>query len=356
MSKCSVKEDVEFKKDYIYSGLCGMVILGFLYRALMFRKIPELRYFDSLVLYWGILITVSGVGIFLEVKKKNILFIKDRDVQDALLGCGIYTTMAYWETGWWIKSVLFFMIFTLGVYVLILFSRKIKRKRFKRKIIKARMKKVRRFFYRLACVGMSIIVFGLYLGRLFSQWYFSIWVDNRYEATGGEMIEGNFEILSRLKEWENFSVNEKLQVFQVITQIECRYLGVSEDLSIVLDNQMMDHEVGYYDDVKKCIVLNGSIAQEGSGWYIIEVLLHELYHIYERQVADLFEGLDRNEQRLLLFQDARQYQMEFNHYVNPDIDPTGYWDMQCESDARSYAEKRVVYYANVLNENFAKQE
>lgn len=133
-------------------------------------------------------------------------------------------------------------------------------------------------------------------------------------------------------------------------------LGISEDLNIVLDDHMMLFEVGYYDDRNDRIVLNSLTVKANSGWYTLEALIHEIYHSYEHRLADVFEKLNREDQKLLLFQEAKQYYNEFINYVIPENDWVEYLEQKCEADAREFAEKRVeIYYTNVTDGYFAKQ-
>lgn len=172
-----------------------------------------------------------------------------------------------------------------------------------------------------------------------------------------QSLSNNMETIARLREdaWGSLTVQERLDVLQTVANIEQRYLGLPNELNIGAAN-LDDGILGYYADQTHEIVLDMDSLLHGTSEEMLDTVCHEAYHSYQYRMADAFNEADESSKNLKMFRKANSYAREFENYVNGEKDFCGYYDQDCESDARDYAEDAVEDYCRRINEYLLENE
>lgn len=171
----------------------------------------------------------------------------------------------------------------------------------------------------------------------------------------GETISKNMDIVLLLEEdkWCHLNTEEKLKVMKTIADIEANYLGI-EKMTVRTEN-LDEDTLGYYTDPNKTITLNLSYLSTVDAKTMLSVLCHECYHAYQHRLVELYNQVDEDAKRLLLFRDAAYYKDEFANYIDGSTDHIGYSSQWCELDSEKYAEDAVFdYYHRIYQYNEEK--
>ena len=167
-----------------------------------------------------------------------------------------------------------------------------------------------------------------------------------------ETIANNIDTVCQLQEeeWETMSVQERLDVLQVIANIEASYLGLPHELNVF--SAVMDETTGgYYTDATHSICINLEALSYGTAHEVLDTLAHEAYHAYEHRLVDLYEDVSPQQQKLLLFSTIAEYRFEFENYIDGDEDLYGYATQEIEMDCRRYAMFAVEDYYTKIEEH-----
>lgn len=155
--------------------------------------------------------------------------------------------------------------------------------------------------------------------------------------------------------WGELSIDEKSEVLETVVRVECRYLGMRDSAPKLELAYLEEGLLGQYDHEKDKVILsyNYVIDSNSSGYSIVQVLCHELYHRYQRYQVKLLEVIRSNSEteryaNLLFFDDARIYEDEMSNYISPaegsSLSYYRYYSQQLELDAEKYGNSSVVDY------------
>jgi len=161
--------------------------------------------------------------------------------------------------------------------------------------------------------------------------------------------------------WGSLSLEEKIEVLEIIIRIECRYLGM-QDSALSLELAYLEEGLlGQYNSEKDVVTLsyNYVVDSEAGGYSVIHVLCHELYHRYQHYQVNLLQAVRNNNDtakyaNLLVLDIAGIYEDEFRSYVSPDDDSTisyyMYSSQRLEHDAEKYSNASVAdYYDHICS-------
>ncbi len=149
------------------------------------------------------------------------------------------------------------------------------------------------------------------------------------------------------EEWDSISVSEKVNVLQVIANIERTYLGIPYELNVAVDDTGK-YTLGYYSDSRRIIAVSAYYLECADSWEIVNTICHEAYHSYQYSLVSLYEESPDELKNLYLFRKVRKYREEFDHYCSGDESFNEYYLQQCETDARDYAaEAEYEYYRRI---------
>lgn len=173
-------------------------------------------------------------------------------------------------------------------------------------------------------------------------------------------LAANIETVAQLDPemgWKDLSVEEKTRVLETVIKIECRYLGMQDTLPSLEVAYLEEGLLGQYNYERDNITLSYNyIISETSGYSILRVLTHELYHRYQHYLVGMLDMLGSSEEaakyRNLLFLDKLTvYKDELENYVSSDGSDISYYlyhSQQLERDADKYGDASVdEYYGEI---------
>lgn len=172
-------------------------------------------------------------------------------------------------------------------------------------------------------------------------------------AVEEDTIANHMETLCLLEEerWTGLSELERLDVLQVVANIERRYLGIPHEVPVGAGT-LDEGTLGQYNPVTYQIVLSLDHLAEDDVEEVLDTVLHECYHAYQRAVVELYGESAGCYRDLMLFRAAQIYAQELGDYQNAGEDGenfSGYYTQRFERDARIYAEESVADYYNRID-------
>lgn len=169
--------------------------------------------------------------------------------------------------------------------------------------------------------------------------------------TDGQSLSDNIETVSLLREdtWKLLTVQERLDVLQIVADVEQRYLGLPNELNVGAAN-LSKNTLGYYSDKTHEIVISLDSLLLESPQNVLDTVCHEAYHCYQHRMVEVLNNIDEHNKNLKMLRKANSYALEFKNYNNGEEDFCSYYYQECESDARDYAEDAVCDYYRRIDE------
>jgi len=336
-----------FIKDYVF----WQVIFLIWHRNLLFKCVDGKSYYESSFLLWSLIIASALVCCFIIVKhNRNMVNV----FVSTLLPLELYTIITYFcffeKVILIILGVLLVMLIAYGI---LMFARKIKNKERYYKIVLNRISKYVYFSRIMTVMFLSLIVAPIIFKAAIGQPLYQA-KTHPIEATTENTytIANNIETVCMLQEtiWEGLTFDEKIEVLQVIANIEANYLGIPTELRVTADNLGV-WILGQYRDSEHRISIDIDHLKNGTAHEVLETLCHEAYHGYEKRLTDLYGKLTEEERRLKLFTDAEEYTREFADYKTDE----GYYAQSVERDSRKYAKDAVNDYYSRIDKYLEKE-
>lgn len=165
-----------------------------------------------------------------------------------------------------------------------------------------------------------------------------------------QTIKKNMDTVLLLLEenWKGLTLEERLRVMQVISDIEAHYLGLPYEITVE-PQQMEETMKGYYSETIKKIRINEEYLKICTASEALWICCHEMYHCYQYRLVEAYEDADRDLKNLRLYRESVLYQEEFHNYIYGQENYEAYYNQHCEKDARTYAEEAVFdYYRRIL--------
>lgn len=171
------------------------------------------------------------------------------------------------------------------------------------------------------------------------------------EETEEWTIKNNMETIRKLDKdtWESLDATERLNVLDILKNIELQYLGVNEEVDLTaehLDNGLL----GRYVCNRHKIIISLDHLKKEDVKDVIHTLAHECYHAYSEQQVELYRQIPEEYKNLIMFDTVKQYEKEYKAYVDGEENYGSYITQSCEKDANEYADKAVDKYMGVLEE------
>ena len=215
----------------------------------------------------------------------------------------------------------------------------------RRKIIKVvivRAKTIYSFAFAVMLVVSSISVFSLRANPF-----------NEEAHTQAENVrlDDNMNVVSRFDPqiWVCISEQQKYEALQTIANIEATYFGLPYRPTVVI-KKLPENHLGEYTD--RTIIINSNIVmstEEGAARTALTVILHETFHAYQIELARLYNNVNPYQKDLLIFYNISTIASEFENYIDGDDDPVGYYNLNCEIDARAYSEAALSVYIDKID-------
>ncbi len=331
---------------HIYCNyLMTYLYLGVLNSMRMVRFVSSA---ESLRILTILVLVCNVTGMCLMMKRHRTWFVV---ILHTLMPYGISTVLSYvGERKGAIIGGLAAAIAATGVYAFLIFRQKIKNRAKRRTIMLKRVGKV--FAGLHCCVGTVLAVFAiLCFVRVFNtrlEVTADVPATMKISYTDEELrkVEADFMKLAESR-WETLTLREKLDVLQVVANLEQSYLGISQTLTVVAED-MKERTCGYYDDYEWTIHLNRAHLEEKSAKFVLDTVCHEAYHAYQKRLVEVYCRVDEKTRNLMMFRQMETYLWETILYVDTGADYMGYYNQDTEAHARAYAEERVKAYYDIL--------
>lgn len=352
MRNTSTRTGTEFLLESLWEGLC----LWLLYQKGLFRCLPGWTYGRSVLL-------LTGMQIGMLLLSDYLLFRHHRtggtQCAALFLPYGVYTLLIYrreleWA-GWALPAVCAGL--ALG-YTVLCMAQKIPDSGRKACILKNRAYRCWWVSWELLAAGAVLLVGGLFLNFVLGLNLFLPVVQPTVEtnaAVNTRTLEGCAVELQPLREgiWKTLSIRRKLDMLQKVANLEVQELGLPQELRVG-GSVLGENVLAEYEDRTHTIRVSLDLLEEGSSGMVLDALLHECYHAYQHQLAELYKAeSDPAVLQLKVFRTAAQYAYEFSHYEDEDLQ--AYYEQACEMDARSYAWERKSIYSECIRSVIVEQ-
>ena len=240
-------------------------------------------------------------------------------------------------------------IIILCPYVIAFVYRLIKRRR-KRNIIKSANKALRVVFA-LLCV---VTVTAMTCTSLFNVQVYISKSDDTSENR--EDIIKAYAAACRdieAQKWKTLDPDKRLNVLQAIIDFESVYVLGIEPPKLLSGVPKYEMTIGFYNHPTNSIVIEKNHLAEDSAVSVVNTVLHETRHAYQKAAVSLYDKLenqlDASERRITFFRDADKFRESFDNYKGGEKDYSEYSSQYVEKDSRSYAQYRIVeVYADYI--------
>ena len=157
------------------------------------------------------------------------------------------------------------------------------------------------------------------------------------------------EELEDLREdhWFSLSLQEKVDLMQLVANIETSYLGIPEGLQVCCES-LPPYTLGSYVHEDSTIRIGKDHLLYDSAEACVETVLHEAYHSFQHYLCAVYSQVEDPYRELYFLRNAAIYADEFGAYQDGSSGFWAYYNQSCEADARRYAEDRLVLYLGVL--------
>lgn len=328
--------------------------IGFIwYKNLLFRVLPHSDVYDSLQILLVMMLISAGFFMIVMNRRKNGW----TATACFVLPFGIYTILTYSTTSTlFIRAVLVTSILLSVAYSFFLFTRKInhKGKNARRKVLRIRLS---RCMYSVSCI-MAVAMLTLMVGIGWNGYFGTGLVTSSVKAEGQQQdvededtMEANMDAVLKLQPvvWEDLNTHGRIDVLQIVCNIETHYLGLNDPVTVQGDN-LSPYTLGSYSDAQRLIRINLNHIENDPVEDVLSTILHEIHHSYEHRLAEVFDNISPEYRYLRLFKDAAHYSQEVDDYINPRDDYYEYMTQWLEMDSETYAELGVQeYYARIAD-------
>lgn len=340
------------KSEFLLEHLFWMIVTWLWYKNILFRCVGNYSFTESKIIFLLVLGMACILGILCNIKKDRNDFSVFFNI---VTGYGLYTILTYFQ----IQRNLIITVLSITVSISIIIGcyimqRQIKRRNYFRKTIRSAIVTVVGATQRIMGLGFLVILIVAGGNFLFGSSIIQSSVKPSVTADSyNQLLSESAETIALLDEdsWSSITVQEKAGVLQKIANLERSNLGISNELNVCVANLEEEGLWGYYDDSTHEIVIDMDLLLNGSVQDALQCLLHEAFHSFEHRMVDLYEETDMSNKNLWIFRKANIYAEEFKYYNNGEDAYSDYYEQQCDIDARDFAEERVKFYEDLINQS-----
>lgn len=330
--------------EFIISDIWWGIVVWLYYKNFLFRHIDPFSLRESRYILAALVVVTSLIGILLEYRSHRDYF---SIALNLAFGFGIYAILTYLP----VKPRLICFIIAVSSILAIIYSADVlchrirNRKKFKR-ILFRRLLRAGRGSALILGAGLTVLMVYMGANVFFGSFLITPSVTPTNQTDGaGQHIADNMDTLVKLKAdtWESLSVDEKVDVLQVVANIEQTYLGLPHELNVGAAN-LREGVAGSYSDIDHEIYVSIDSLLNDSAVECIDTVAHEAYHALEYRMVDAYLEASEETKPLILYYDATVYMDEFADYTDGLKDTERYSSQKCESDARAYAKEATCEY------------
>lgn len=161
--------------------------------------------------------------------------------------------------------------------------------------------------------------------------------------------------------WKDLTAQQRIDALQSICDYECANTFGCRTATVQTGHPQSEYILGEYNHITNTILINVDHMNEDSVHDVVNTLLHETRHVYQRSVVnmlnDVEEKLDEEDMQLSIFQYALSMRENFDNYKSEDMSYEGYYGQSSEADSRSWAEyETIVRYDRYIYIDSIKEE
>ncbi|MCQ2497151.1 MAG: hypothetical protein MJ131_11240 [Lachnospiraceae bacterium] len=355
--------------DNIWNHFFWGIYLYIMYKLWIFIPIDGFSAeLSALILF---LLMLAGVlfGLYLRRRSET----ESGGFLDSCVGMGIYSVMVYKDYYSGIISALMLTFLLLSLtYAVLIFMMKNRGRRLhnisdsvkRRHIILTRLRKTATAMVTIFGISMAVLIFNISYNSVVHGGIMaaktidaSSVTEDSEEAAAWEQfsLKNNIEKIAKIgrKElWDELSLDDKLEVLRNIAYSEVYNLGLYSPVNLVLSYENY-YKYGSYDRENNRVILNIDHVRDDEPGIILDTLLHEMYHIYEYELTDLFNEVSGRYKRLKPFRSCESYMKEMQNYEHGGSGDAEqymrYYTQDMEEDSRFYAEYMSDIYLAEIN-------
>lgn len=185
-------------------------------------------------------------------------------------------------------------------------------------------------------------------------------ITSSIEATNNADAKDNSLIKAHLKElmpiidgtYNELSLAERLDIFQIIVNVECTYFGSSIPIPIKIKSISSENGTtyAYYNNGKETIYLNESVFNDLDVEDALYIVLHETYHVYQHEQKKLSESVPDELKNLSMLSSAKECKEGLDNYISSGEDYSEYKNQSIEQDADAYAYVTTAEYLKLIKQ------
>ena len=325
-----------FKEYFIFS-----ILFLLPYRFFLLKNIYGFTVFQSVWILLFIIIVFSIINYYIYINIES----EDCITYGSLLAFGTYTAISYYHLLYKFINIIFVICITVGIILSIVILFRKKRNKTK-KIIKKRILKSVLCLELCFAIGIGCTIGKIFIDKFFYSTAYTYEVHTNIEQLQTDTFENNIDRLCLLKEtkWIKLNTKEKLEILQVVLNIEANYLGLNKQL-IIDSSDLKENTIGNYQNQTSIVTIDAEYLNEEHCIDVVEVCFHEAYHAYQYFMIDQLKKNKIDPSNTYLYNKVSLYLKETEHYKCED----GYYYQNLEIDARSYADGRIDNYRRELS-------
>lgn len=337
------------KTTYILKHIwwCYIALIWF---RIIFECIPHLDYSTSKNILYVLLLSGCIFGIASNIKTRRNNFSMAVNI---IIPFGIYTFIVYIHY-FKVATILVILVALLPItfYGILIFGMRIKNIHKKNIILKRRFKT---FAYGsrsllAMCMAVMIVFMGVKTTLSGSLLKSDVQATNVQSNDEEWTIANNIETLCKLQYsvWCDLSLAERMDVLQIICNIEANYLGTDFELNLSA-SPLEECVLGQFNENSHSITIDMELVKFGSSEEVLSTLLHECRHGYQYSCVSLLDDFKEEDKDLYIYREIAEYKYGFDNY-----DKIPYYTNPVEMDARQYSRESVEDYFNRIKEHLEK--
>lgn len=185
-------------------------------------------------------------------------------------------------------------------------------------------------------------------------------ISSTIEATNNAETKDNSLIKAYLNElmplidgtYSELSLAERLDIFQIIVNIECTYFGSSIAVPVKIKPipTINGTTYAYYNNGEETIYLNESVFNDLDVEDALYIVLHEVYHVYQHEQKKLYESVPDELKNLSTLSAAKECKEGLDKYIQSEEDYDGYKNQSIEQQADAYAYVTTREYLKLIKQ------
>ncbi|WP_294837013.1 hypothetical protein [Eubacterium sp.] len=185
-------------------------------------------------------------------------------------------------------------------------------------------------------------------------------ISSTIEATNNAEVKNNSLIKAHLKElmpiidgtYSELSLAQRLDIFQIIVNIECTYFGSSIAVPVKVKpiSTVNGITYAYYNNDDETIYLNESVFNDLDVEDALYIVLHEARHVYQYEQKKLYESVPNEFKSLSTLSGAKECKKGLDKYIQSEEDYEGYKNQKIEQDAEAYAYVTTAEYLKLIKQ------